>query len=324
MRYFLLFFTLFIPLLLGALDCSECGRNIRGKYLKNQSGDVFCSRKCFRKTLPQCERCGKPCENGYMTMMNKKFCSKKCMEQTFRCAVCRKGMESTVIITTPEGDKVMVCRKCSKGGKCFFCALPNGGQSLSDGRNICQRCTAAAVSDPQEVKKIFRQVRNDLARWFGFDNRHRIQLKIVDYPELRRVGKNIYMPGGGRQMALMQYNQEITTRTYPDGRKKSFVSKENCVIYVLKSTPRKMLQDALAHELTHDHLRHNVGQVKELASEEGYCELVASLYNIKTGNAKMNKAKEANQDPVYGGGFRKMQSIYKKTGSLRKTMQYVK
>ena len=85
-----------------------------------------------------------------------------------------------------------------------------------------------------------------------------------------------------------------------------------------------MLRDALAHELTHDHLRHKVGKVNDLASEEGFCELVASLYNIKTNNSKLNKAKEVNPDPVYGGGYRKMRSIYEKKRSLRETMKAVR
>ncbi|MBQ8756213.1 MAG: protein DA1 [Lentisphaeria bacterium] len=323
MKYRILLLFLLMPFLLAALECSQCGKKIRGNYVKTDNAS-YCSRKCFRKTLPVCARCGKACEKGYLTMMKKKFCSKRCLEQTFRCAVCRKGMESTVILTLPTGEQVMVCRPCSQGPKCYFCALPNGGGVLPDGRNICGRCRSSAVTDPQEVQRIFRQVRGNLARWFGFDHRHRIQLKIVDYPELRKAAKNIYMPGGGRQLALMQYNQEVTTRTYSDGRRENFVSKESCRIYVLKSTPELMLRDALAHELTHDHLRHKVGKVNDLASEEGFCELVASLYNIKTNNSKLNKAKEVNPDPVYGGGYRKMRSIYEKKRSLRETMKAVR
>ena len=88
--------------------------------------------------------------------------------------------------------------------------------------------------------------------------------------------------------------------------------------------PYAMLLDTFAHELTHDHLRHNVGDVKNLTAEEGFCELAASLYNIQKGNKQLNKVKEANNDPVYGGGYRMMSRIYKKTGSFRQTMRHVR
>ena len=315
--------ALLVPLFLSALECSQCGKHIRGNYIKTKDA-AFCSKRCYRKILPRCEKCGKACENGYVTMMNKKFCSKNCMEREFRCAVCRQGMQQTVIITTPAGRQVMVCNRCSKAPKCYFCALPTVNDVLADGRNICAECQAAAVNDPVKIRQIFQQIRNDLARWYGFDNRHRIQLKVVDHKELSRVGKDTYQSQGGRRLALMQYQQEITERRLPSGRKERFVSKEVCRIYVLSSTPELMLRDALAHELTHDHLRHKIGAVKNLAKEEGFCELVASLYNIKTGNPDLNKNKDANQDPVYGDGFRQMRSIYKQCGSLHKTMQQIR
>jgi hypothetical protein len=257
-------------------------------------------------------------------MMQKKFCSKSCMEQTFRCSVCNKGMSNVTIMTTPQGRQVMLCPSCRQGPKCYFCTLPNDGGILSDGRNICAACQRTAVNEPEMVRRLFRQVRYALSRWFGFDNTHPIELKIVDYQELERVGKNIYQAAGGRRLALMLYQQEYQERVSGSGKKERIITRETCRIYVLKSTPELMLRDALAHELTHDHLRHKVGQVKDLTSEEGFCELVASLYNIKTGKPEMNKNKEVNPDPVYGEGFRKMRSIYKKTGSLRKTMSYIR
>ena len=320
----LIFAVLLFPLFLSALECGQCGKSIRGRYVKTQKNN-YCSQRCFRRTLPKCERCGKACEKGFVTMMQKKFCSKICMEQTFRCSVCRKGMSSNVtIMTTPQGRQVMLCPACCQGPKCYFCALPHDGRILSDGRNICTACQQTAVKDPEMVRRLFRQVRYALSRWYGFDNTHPIELKVVDYQELEKVGKNIYQAAGGRRLALMQYQQEFQERVSGSGKKQRIITREVCRIYVLKSTPELMLRDALAHELTHDHLRHKIGQVKDLTSEEGFCELVASLYNARTGKPEMNKSKEANQDPVYGAGFRKMRSIYQKTGSLQKTMSRIR
>ena len=125
-------------------------------------------------------------------------------------------------------------------------------------------------------------------------------------------------------MALMTYYKEVTEKRHFSGKKERFISSESCKIYVLDSIPVAMLYDTLAHELTHDHLRHKVGNVKDPASEEGFCELAAALYNEQKGNRRLNRAKEANTDPVYGGGYRKMRAIYQKTGSLHSTMSYVR
>ena len=99
---------------------------------------------------------------------------------------------------------------------------------------------------------------------------------------------------------------------------------EFCSIYVLSHSPRERLIDSIVHELTHDHIRHNVGSVKNLADEEGVCEVVAALYNQKTGNSFLNKSKKSNPDPVYGGGYRKMMEVYNKNRNLNKMFEYLK
>ena len=167
-------------------------------------------------------------------------------------------------------------------------------------------------------------VRRDLAKTFGYNDRHPIELHIVDAVKLRELSKTIYSPGSGRRMALMTYHKVVTEKRRFSGKKERFISSEKCRVYVLDSIPYVMLLDTFAHELTHDHLRHNVGDVKNLTAEEGFCELAASLYNIQKGNKQLNKIKEANNDPVYGGGYRMMNRIYKKTGSFRQTMRHVR
>ena len=195
---------------------------------------------------------------------------------------------------------------------------------MSDGRMLCGRCDKLAVRNPEEVKAIFRKIRTDLAARFGYDNKHRIELLQVGAERLEKESGSIYQPSGGRRMALMCYRNKVTIRTFPDGRKQKTVSDETCQIFILNTVPRDMLIDALAHELTHDYLRHHVGEVKTLANEEGFCELIAALYNEKNGTAYLNKAKKEQPDPVYGGGYRKMDGIYRKNRSFQKTLKYVK
>lgn len=323
MKQKLLLILFLLPVVLAALECSQCGKRIYGNYIKT-SKSVFCSKRCYRRTLPRCAGCRGVCEKSVLTFMGKNFCSKQCMGDVFQCAVCRQGLSSSVTMTSPSGEKMIICRRCSRLPSCYYCVFPTSAVPRADGRSICPACRQKAVVNKHEVYRIFQTVRRELAAKFGYDAKHKIQLYIVDAVKLRQLSKSLYSPANSRRMALMTYYKEVTERKRFSGKKERFISAETCRIYVLDSIPRAMLYDTLAHELTHDHLRHNVGNVKDLASEEGFCELAAALYNELKGNRHLNKIKEANTDPVYGGGYRKMRSIYQKHGSLRRTMRYVR
>ena len=203
--------------------------------------------------------------------------------------------------------------------------LPGAENRLDRQRMICRKCQKSAVSNPAETRRIFNSVRKYLAKEFNFDDKHKISLHIVDAPALEKIAGSTYSPPGAKKIAMMQFQQEITEeKSVLSNKAERRTVKEICRIFILDSTPESVLKDALAHELTHDHLRHNVGKVDNLASEEGFCELVAALYNEKNGNSILNKYKESNKDPVYGGGYRKMRAIYNRCRDLRRTMMSVK
>jgi hypothetical protein len=202
--------------------------------------------------------------------------------------------------------------------------IPTDNEALTDGRHICRECKQTTVTDPAEILRMFQVTRAQTAQWFGFDNTHHINLKIVDLDELIRLSPNVYTPENGRKMSLMNYQQQITEQRAGNKVIKRFVSAENCTIYVLDNIPRTMLIDAIIHELAHDHLRHNKGEVNDLTTEEGFCELAAALGNEKTGNEFLNRQKELNPDPVYGGGYRKMRALYLQHHSLQQVLRYVK
>ena len=324
--YVFLLPVLLFPLILSALECKVCKKRVYGKYVVSSNKEVFCSRKCFLKTLPNCAKCGKVCEKGGYTLMEKSFCSRKCMQGFFRCAACGKGMEKIVTLQDELGKKILVCPQCNAAPRCYFCSMPGAKTRLPDKRTICRKCNSSAVKSPQEVENIFKKVRSDINKWFGFDNAHSIELHIVNLQELHKLSSELYRPEGSKQLAMMRYQVRIKQKLNRRGEvKKEIKSGEICRIYVLSHIPRNLLKDTFAHELTHDHLRHNIGKVKELADEEGFCELTASLYNAKTGNLRINKQKEANPDKIYGNGFRKMRKLYIKNGkNLKKTMEYLK
>ena len=315
---------LFIPLAVSALDCQVCGGRIRGRYISTESA-VYCSRDCYLTTMPACSGCGNKCEQQVITMQNKKFCSRECMYEVFKCRECGGGSDSIVTAYSAFGDEIILCSSCNLLDKCYYCAMPGTGRALKDGRRICRICRRTAVVNHDEIRTIFRQVRANMGKFFGFDQGHKIELVIVSVRELEKNSKTSYMPDGGRRLALMKYENTVSEKRYPDGRVQRVATKERCRIFVMDNVPRAVLIDALAHELTHDYLRHNAGRVNKLAEEEGFCELTAALYNERTGNHRLNRRKELSTDPVYGGGYREMRARYLRNGkNWKKTARTIK
>lgn len=312
-----------VPLNAAALMCDVCQKDIDGQYIKTSSGN-YCSKKCYHSTIEKCSFCKKPCLRYTIRVQNMVFCSKKCKYNVFKCSVCSKGLEQIYYVENVYGERAYFCLDCRKLPHCYFCAMPSERSDTRRDIHVCRKCQESAVQNPGEVRNIFNRVRRDMGKMFGYDTGHNIILRVVDAGTLNKESGNIYLPSGSRRMALMRYQNREQVRKYPDGRVEKKVIDEKCQIFVLQGVPRAMLYDALAHELTHDHIRHKVGKVRDLANEEGFCELIASLYNIKLGNGFLNKAKEKNPDPVYGGGYRKMRSIYQRSKSFSKTLKYVK
>ncbi|MBE6390499.1 MAG: protein DA1 [Lentisphaerae bacterium] len=325
MRWIHLFLILFILIPAGysASECIQCNKKIRGKYIRTRDG-YFCSKKCYHASLPECDYCREPCSSRSVTMMGKTFCSKACLFKVFRCSTCRTGLMQVITVTDMRGGEKYFCQKCSKKNYCYFCSMPGCLKQLPDGRWLCAKCNKMAVRKPADVERIFRKVRADLAARFGYDSKHRIELLQVSPARLEKESGSIYQPAGSSRMALMRYRNKVTVKILPNGKKEKRISDEKCQIFVLNTVPEDMLYDALAHELTHDYLRHNVGNVKNLANEEGFCELVSALYNEKNGTAYLNDVKKSRKDPVYGDGYRKMDSLFRKNKSFQKTLKYVK
>ena len=319
----LLLLLCFLPLLLSANECAVCRKKIRGKFIRTKQAD-YCSKKCYHSTMPECETCKKRCVQGSVSMLGKNFCSKGCMHKFFRCSICGTGLDQVITLVNAFGRKIYCCPQCSKKPSCYFCSLPTGNAPIRDGRVICTKCRSTAVTNSGQIRRLFSDLREALAKHYNFNKTHHIELIIVDKNRLQQEAKNVYAPENGRNMALMRYQKRTVTKRLPNGSTRQIITDEKCRIYVLHSVPLDLLTDALVHELTHDHIRHKVGEVMDLAGEEGYCELVASLYNKKIGRQYINSAKESNKDPIYGDGYRKMRDIYRRTGSLKKTLEYVR
>ena len=324
MKKILLLLSLFSLVPAFALNCSVCKKTIKGKYLKNKNGTPFCSEKCFASTAPKCDQCKKPCIRGGYTFMKKTYCSKECMNEVSKCANCDRPTPQNIrIFTNPAGHKKFFCPDCANSPKCYYCAFPYKTSLLPDNRHICYDCKKTAVSSPAVIQQKLKTIRRTLHRMYGFDPNHHIELIILDLPQLEKECRGIYQMENGNRMALMRFEYQINEQKDRRGRKTRTLGRTKCRMFVLKDTPLDLLEDSLAHELTHDFLRHNTGQYTDLSVEEGFAETIAAEYNKSVKRKYLNVRKQNTPDPVYGGGYRKMSEMLKKQG-FKKTLDFIK
>lgn len=159
---------------------------------------------------------------------------------------------------------------------------------------------------------------------YGFDPYHRIDVVILPINKLEQQSQNIYKADKSVRLALMRYTYKITERISKSGRRSNRrLTDEKCTLYILDYIPSDRLDDTIAHELTHDYLRHNVGQIKDLKLEEGFAEAVAAKYNTAVKKSHLNLVKENNPDPVYGDGYRMMSKMLRERG-WQMTLKYLR
>lgn len=307
-----------------ALDCSVCKRKIKARYLKDKNGKTFCSEKCFTATAPTCAKCRKPCVQGAYTFMKKLYCSKECLNAVSKCANCSRPTPRQIrIITTPDGKKKFFCPACANNPKCYYCAFPYKTSVLPDQRHICADCRKTVISSPAVIQQKLKSIRYKLHRMYGFDPNHHIELIVLDLPQLAKESSGIYQMENGNRMALMRFEYVINEKRDFLGRKTKTLGRTKCRMFVLNHTPSDLLEDALAHELTHDYLRHHAGQCNDLSVEEGFAEAVAAEYNKSLNRKYINVRKQNTPDLVYGDGYRKMSKMLQQQG-FRKTLNFIK
>ncbi len=259
----------------SALDCSQCGRAVQGKYL-TANGKNFCSETCYEQTLPKCALCGRPFREG---------------------------------IQIAEYPDKVYCKECGAKPTCFNCRLPNDCEKLDDGRHICRTCKADAIFDQARAQEIFDQVRERMRNDLDLGTDRKIHFYLIGLPELEKRSPGETPPGG--ELGLYHYSfTEVTTteKKYPWSKSRDSVkiTNERFAIYALYGLTRARLIEVCAHELAHDWMQKNYPRIRDLKLREGFAEYVATRVNTLYGNGFLNTRIEKNPDPVYGGGYREI------------------
>ena len=295
--------------------CDICGRKLRsGERYYRKDGKIYCSRD-IEKALPVCSVCGKKCRGEYRVANQKAFCSQQCFENALPvCTVCGRR---TTKWTAAGDDSFLACPECMKNPRCFVCGVPRGDRKLPDGRVICSRCRAGAVTDPDEAERCFRKVRRDLRERLGLSTDHRIGFALTDRENLHKMAGSTSDTSRELGLFVHRVRRRTTERRKRDGRlisKKTEKVAETFNIYALDYLTREYLEYVCAHELGHDWQVAHYPNITDKAVREGFAEYVGWRYNRMRGRNKLNRRIEKNTDPVYGGGFRRIKAIADREG----------
>lgn len=294
----------------GGIYCDQCGIKIKtGNPYVTSGNKIFCDMECYEKSLPKCSVCGEPVKAGFV-QDGKHYCSEKCLSETWEsCVLCGKKISRGVHFGSSDG--VFYCPDCAKKPVCTGCGLPKDCVLLEDGRNMCKKCLASAVTSYRESMEIIRSVRKSMKDEFGLFTQNDIKYKLVDLKELKKHSGHSEM-----ELGLFIHEQWKNTETVTKkklgitiGEETSVTMSDSFTILILTSLPKDKFIDVAAHELAHDWMDQNFPNIKDRVLIEGWAEYASSLVNSFFGNEYLNEQKKNNEDPVYGKGYRILAEI---------------
>ena len=268
------------------LFCSQCHREIRpGRSYIESNKKLFCSRRCYIQTLPECTICGRRSSRGGIYAADHSF---------------------------------FACPDCMNLPRCFSCQIPvRNGAQLSCGRIICPRCSRSSVSDLAAARAIFDEVRKTLRSALNIGTGHPIEFSLTDPATLHRLSNA--KSGSMVEQGLFLYNAEVEkviTRNFLGKKIRESVRRKNekFQVFVLDFLPQDRMEYVMAHELAHDWMAVRYPGIREEWIREGFAEYIAWRYNQHKQRKALNRRIETNTDPVYGEGFRRIREIAEKRG----------
>lgn len=302
--------------------CSACSQVITSSYA-HEKGKFYHPDCLTEKNSPFCDYCNKVLKSSYVSYEKKKYheeCYRDNIEK--KCAVCSQGL--TGYITADIYNNEFHSSHEKEYAKCDACTrltAPNitgGGLRYNDGRTICKLCLPTAVFDDETFTSLYRKVLSSLNS-YGFSIKtDNISVKGVDKKTLKtRAGKS--------------YSE--TLRGFCDTQIKSEFRNDKLVketsvftIYVLNGLPPVYTESILAHELMHVWFHQNGLSGLDALTTEGSCNYLSWSYLSRSPDPAapmIMKMLEADTDPVYGDGFRRIKQNFS-SKPLKELFGYLK
>ena len=287
----------------NVMTCDWCGKKIasNASFLRSEDKN-FCSEKCFdafaESLLPVCDVCGRHFREGY-TSNGKNYCSKACLETSFReCCHCHRREPSGVIV----GENLFLCDYCKSLPACASCQMPLDklAKNLGDGRSICRDCARDAVFTQDEMNSVMKNLRKTLADKFKMSTDHEIKYELCNRTVLKKESSG----DGENELGLFVFHRNtLTFFNHP------IRSKDEFRILILTGLAPDYFRGVAAHELAHDWMQENLPHIDEPQIREGFAEFVSWAYAKEEKLTRVPWRMEQNTDPVYGDGFRKVRDM---------------
>lgn len=290
------------------IKCGHCHEKILKDYVTYEN--INYHNICYEKFIQlKCDFCFLVIENSYSFEKDKKY-HKKCFVNNIldKCDICLKPLEGKFIVDYWDNKyhekhqiEMPVCDSCSR---IVSQELTGGGYLINKKRSICSLCIRMVVNKKNQIPNLSEEVRNSL-ELNGLINLPKVvPISLVDSKnELIKLSKNKL----GNIKGYTHYNKTTLG---------GVTIKEDFHIYILSNLHSTAFKAVLAHEYLHVYLFMNNYYLNSDITE-GFCNLGSQLIfqNIDTELSKYYlKSMYQNNDPDYGKGFIKMNSILERTG----------
>ncbi len=263
-------------LLLAQLFCGYCHRPITDAYITSK-GRPYHETCYLEHVAPRCVVCAQPITRDYLRDPWGNPFHREHKADTPQCAYCSRILSA----------------KTSRGGFAY-----------ADGRTICGICMATAIDDVPRARTLAKSVRKTLSN-LGL---------TVPYGEIPlELGDRNWLADIRAQSQTLVTRSEATafTNTVTTTQGGRVIGKQ-VSIYALAGLPLEVFQGTVGHELMHawNHLVCEVRHSPQL--EEGSANYAEALVLEKLGTAAARQqldAMENSDDPVYGGGYRRVKRM---------------
>ena len=280
---------------------------------------LFILVSLFFSTEPSfCNHCKQLISNQWIVFEDNNYHS-SCYENHIapKCSLCLEILPGEYLVDAwgnpfhkLHESEGLYCSSCSR---IISEGVTQGGYKLDDGRFLCSLCQSNIVQSSSQIDVSKLKVLTLLQK-IGIDGiKKNIPISLANRFSLQNLADEI----------ASSHLKGFTKFSYIKSPFGNFSSEYK--IYILDRLPTTEFEAVLAHEYLHVWLYNNNSDLPP-AQREGFCNL-ASAYIYEHNGSKFSEihldSMDADPDPNYGDGYRKMKNHLEKKGwkSLLQTVR---
>lgn len=277
----------------AARICHGCGQAVVGDAVRAQG-------RVWHPAHFRCASCGEAIDDGHYHTVDGATFHVSCYRERIapRCANCRQPL-SHVYMTNDWGERFCESH-LDEWPRCTFCGRLAPGDDAATAHPRCRACAAVAIEDPDLAQRLL----GTLIGWLRdegvtLDRPVRFLAQLVERHDLTDPDPD--KPDAlGRAYTTQRGNEPIRLE-----------------LMLLRGMPSPMFEGVAVHELGHAWLACRDVVALPPWAEEGFCEWISHRWYTGRGTVEAgNYARrvETNDNPIYGGGFRRLRELEQRLG----------